>query len=189
MTDATAPAAVAPGPRAVRVWDVGVRVFHWSLATLFLLNFTVLDDESAAHEWVGYAVVALIAARLVWGVIGTRYARFSAFPPSLPAARRHLVALVSGAREEPALSHNPIGALMVYNLLACMLLLGLTGWLITLDGFRGVEWLEEAHEVIANYAALSVLVHVAGVAVESWRSRVPLVRAMVTGWKEFPPER
>jgi cytochrome b len=189
MTETALAAAAGPGPHAVRVWDLGVRVFHWSLATLFLLNFAVIDEESAAHEWVGHAVVALVVVRLVGGVVGTRHARFSAFPPSLSAAWHHALALLRGAREAPTLSHNPLGALMVYNLLACMLLLGLTGWLMTLDAFWGVEWLEEAHEFIANYAAFSVLVHVAGVAVESWRSRVPLVRAMLTGWKVLPPER
>jgi cytochrome b len=188
MTDAAAPAAAGPGPHAVRVWDLGVRVFHWSLATLFLLNFAVLDEESKLHEWVGYGVVALVALRLVWGVVGTRYARFSAFPPSLSAARRHAMALIRGEREEPALSHNPLGALMVYNLFACMLLLGLTGWMMTLDAFWGVGWLEELHEIVANWAFASVVMHVAGVAVESWRSRVPLVRAMLTGWKELPPQ-
>ncbi len=182
-----AAAAAGPGPHAVRVWDLGVRIFHWSLATLFLLNFAVLDPELKLHEWVGYAVVGLVAFRLVWGVVGTRYARFSAFPPSLAAARDHLAALFRRDHEAPALSHNPLGALMVYNLLACMILLGLTGWMMTLDAFWGVEWVEEVHEAVANFAAISVGLHVIGVAVESWRSKVPLVRAMLTGWKELPP--
>ncbi len=187
MTDTAASVVAGPGPHAVRVWDLGVRVFHWSLATLFLLNFAVLDPESKLHEWVGYAVVGLVALRLLWGVVGTRYARFSAFPPSLAAARDHLVALVRGEREAPAPGHNPLGALMVYNLFACMLLLGLTGWMMTLDAFWGVDWVEEAHEIIANFAAISVGLHVLGVAVESRRSKVSLVRAMLTGWKELPP--
>lgn len=187
MTDAAASAANRPGPRAVRVWDLGVRVFHWSLATLFLLNFAVLDGESKLHDWVGYSVIGLVALRLAWGAVGTRHARFSAFPPSLSAAWHHFLALIRGEREEPTLSHNPLGALMVYNLFACMLLLGLSGWMMTLDAFWGIAWIEEVHEVIADFAALSVGLHVLGVAVESRRSRVPLVRAMFTGWKELPP--
>lgn len=186
MTEAAAP---APGPHAVRVWDLGVRVFHWSLAVLFALNFAVLDADSAAHEWVGYAILALVAARLVWGLIGTRHARFSAFPPSPRAAWRHLRTILAGHEETPHLSHNPIGALMVYNLLACMLALGLTGWMMGLDALWGVAWVEEVHEVIANWAMLSVVLHVLGVAVEQRRSRVPLVRAMLTGWKQVPQSR
>jgi cytochrome b len=187
MTDLASAATPAPGPFAVRVWDPFVRIFHWSLATLFLLNAAILDDESKAHELVGYTIVFLVALRLVWGLIGTRYARFSAFPPNVGLALRHVAAMIGiGKAQEPHLSHNPLGALMVYNLLASMLLLGLTGWMMTTTAFWGAEWLEETHEAIANWAILSVVLHVAGVAVETWRSKVPLVRAMLTGWKMVP---
>jgi len=125
MTD---PVAAGPGPRAVRVWDPLVRVFHWSLAGLFLLNFAVLEDESAAHEWVGYAIAGLIGLRLLWGLIGTRHARFSAFPPDPKAAWAHARDLLRGRPDtHPALSHNPLGALMVYALLAILLALVVNG--------------------------------------------------------------
>ena len=187
MTDRIAD---APGPHAVRVWDPFVRVFHWSLAVLFTLNIAILDEESRMHEWVGYAVLGLVAARILWGFVGTRHARFSAFRPSLGAARQHVAELLGGRAPGKAhLSHNPLGALMVYNLLACMVALGVTGWMMTLTAWWGAEWLEEVHEAIANWALLSVGFHVAGVAVESWRSKVPLAKAMVTGWKLMPRNR
>lgn len=187
MTDRTID---APGPQAVRVWDPFVRVFHWSLVTLFTLNIAILDDESKAHEWAGYAVLGLVAARILWGFVGTRHARFSAFPPSAGAAWEHVEELLGGREpRETHLSHNPLGALMVYNLLVCMVALGVTGWMMTLNAYWGAEWLEELHEAIANWALLSVGLHVAGVAVETWRSKVPLAKAMVTGWKLMPRRR
>lgn len=184
MADARFSPEAGHGPNAVRVWDIGVRIFHWSLAILFVLNFWVLSPRWALHWWTGWAIAVLVALRLVWGLVGTRYARFSAFPPSLSAAREHAIALLRGHGEEPALSHNPLGALMVYNLLACMVLMAATG---TVAHFKLLgDWVGDVHEVIANFAAICIGLHVLGVAVESWRSRVPLVRAMLTGWKELP---
>jgi len=179
--------AARPESGAERVWDPLVRVFHWSLVALFFANVLVLDDEGAAHRWVGYAVLGLVAIRVVWGFVGTRPARFSAFPPSLGAARRHLSAMLSG-RPERYPSHNPLGALMVYNLLATMVAIGVSGWLMTTNAFWGVEWVEEVHETLADWALISVGLHVAGVLFEQWRSHVPLVRAMITGVRENPPQ-
>ncbi len=187
MTDAVSGGvASASGSERVRAWDPFVRAFHWTLVTLVLLNLFVLDEEGAAHRWAGYAVAGLIAARLVWGLIGPRIARFSAFPPSAGAAVEHLKGMVAGRRETPHLSHNPLGALMVYNLLGTLALIAATGWMMTTAAFWGVEWVEEVHEALANWLMVSVLLHVAGVAVESRRSGVNLVGAMVTGWKRMP---
>ncbi|MDT8342846.1 MAG: cytochrome b/b6 domain-containing protein [Thermohalobaculum sp.] len=170
-----------------RVWDPLVRLVHWSVVVLFFANVALLDEEGAAHRWAGYALLGLVAVRLAWGVIGTRHARFAAFPPSLGAARRHLGAMLRGKRDVH-LSHNPLGALMVYNLLATMIAIGATGWLMTTTAFWGVDWVEEAHEALVNWALISVGLHVAGVLLEQWRSHVPLVRAMITGVKEIPPQ-
>ena len=184
MTGNSAPAPA--GARTMRVWDPFVRVFHWSLAGLFLANEFLTEGESDLHEWFGYAILALIGARVVWGLVGPRPARFSAFPPSLGAARRHLAAMMGSGSLRPAISHNPLGALMVYNLLLTCVALGATGWMMTLDAFWGVEWVEETHEILANWGLISVGLHVAGVMVEQVRSRVDLVRAMITGDKTIP---
>lgn len=174
--------------RQVAVWDLFVRTFHWSLVILYFSAFFVFDDESAAHRYAGYAVFGLIAARLVWGFIGTRPARFSSFPPDLSANLRHLKALRSGEKEKVPLSHNPLGALMVYNLLASLIIVCLSGFMMTLDQFWGVEWVEEVHELVANYTLFCVALHVMGVIIESRHSNTNLVLAMITGKKEVPED-
>lgn len=171
--------------QAVKVWDPLVRIIHWAVALLFFANLTVIDEESAAHIYIGYVVFGLILIRLVWGLIGTRYARFSAFRPSLSAAVRHLVNLLTG-RRETHLSHNPLGALMVYNLLAALVLVSLTGVMADTGPFQGMDWVEEAHELVVNYTTLCVGLHVAGVLVDGWLSKTNLVKAMLTGKKEIP---
>ncbi|MEP1930167.1 MAG: cytochrome b/b6 domain-containing protein, partial [Roseibium sp.] len=70
----------------VKVWDPLVRIFHWSLVVLFTANAVVVEDESTLHIWVGYIVAALIAVRIIWGFVGTKYARFDSFRPSASAA-------------------------------------------------------------------------------------------------------
>ena len=66
-------------PAFIKVWDPFVRVFHWSLVALFIVTWISADEWDRLHEITGYAIIGLIGLRLVWGLIGTRYARFSDF--------------------------------------------------------------------------------------------------------------
>ena len=67
--------------KTIKVWDPMVRIFHWTVALLFVANMTVLDEDSLAHIYAGYAMFGIVLVRLIWGVIGTKHARFSAFWP------------------------------------------------------------------------------------------------------------
>ncbi|WP_407493115.1 cytochrome b/b6 domain-containing protein [Pseudooceanicola sp. MF1-13] len=171
--------------QSIKVWDPLVRIFHWALVAGFAANALFTDDESKLHEWVGYAVVGLIAVRILWGLIGTRHARFKDFPPSLSASMEQVGDMATG-RVTRHVGHTPLGALMIYNLLGSMLLIGLTGWMMTTNAFWGVGWVEEAHEVMVAWAEVSVVAHIAAVVYESWRTKVNLPRAMVTGRKNMP---
>jgi len=171
--------------RTVAVWDPLVRLIHWSLALTILINSVFTEEESKLHEWVGYVALGLVAVRLLWGLIGTRPARFTAFPPSPARALRHLGALAKGDKTVH-LSHNPIGALMVYNIWATVVALGLTGYMMGTVTFFGMEWVEEVHEAAFGWLIFSVALHVAGVFFDAWRSGVPLVKAMVDGRKRIP---
>lgn len=173
--------------RSVKVWDPFVRVFHWGTALLFLANMFLLDEDGRAHAVAGYVLFGLVLARLVWGLVGTEHARFSAFRPSAAEVLAHLKGLITG-RREVHLSHNPLGAVMVYNLLATLLAICVTGLMLESDAFWGIAWVEELHEVLANYATLCVGLHIAGVLLETRLSRVNLVKAMLTGRKDIPDQ-
>lgn len=174
--------------KQVKVWDPAIRVFHWTLVAGFTANALILDDESKAHLWVGYMVVALVLLRLIWGFVGPRYARFSSFPPSVSGAGRQLGDIITG-RKHIHPGHTPLGALMIYNLLLTILVIGFSGYLMTTDMFWGVEWPEELHEVAVLWAETSVMLHIAAVIFESWRINVNLPRSMVTGYKNIPDGR
>jgi cytochrome b len=174
--------------RAERVWDPLVRLSHWTIALAVILNGLVLDDESAAHVWLGYAAGGVLALRLLWGVIGTAPARFSAFPPDPAAALAHARDVLAG-RARPHLSHNPVGALMVYALWACLAVTVVSGVMMESAAFWDSEIVEEVHEVAANGLLLLAALHVAGVALETRLSGVDLARAMIDGVKRPPAGR
>ena len=185
MTIASDNSSGRDSARDMAVWDPLVRLIHWSLALTILVNGALTDAEGKLHEWVGYVALALVGIRLVWAFIGPRHARFSAFPPSPARAIRYVRAVIGGDKTVH-LSHNPLGALMAYNLWLTVIVLGVTGYMMTTLRFFGIDWVEEAHELAFNWLLLSIALHIAGVAFDTWRSRVNLARAMVNGRKRIP---
>jgi cytochrome b len=169
----------------VKVWDPLVRFFHWSLVISFAVAWISAEDWKDLHHWAGYAAGALIAFRLVWGLIGPRYARFTQFVKSPAAVAAYLRDMVTG-RERRHLGHNPAGGLMILALMCTMGAVAFTGWLSTTDVYWGVEWVEEVHETLANMLLGLVGLHVLGVVFTSLRHRENLVRAMLTGRKKAP---
>jgi cytochrome b len=169
--------------KARRVWDPFVRVFHWSLLACVLLNEFAVDDGETLHQWLGYAALALVGLRIVWGFVGTRHARFADFLPTPRRVLRHVTALFDGAPEHHW-GHNPLGALMVFALLAMVLALGLSGWLQTTDAYWGVEWVQELHEALAEGLLWLAGLHAASALVMGRIERTRLIKAMVTGTKE-----
>ena len=197
-------------PPDAPAWDPVVRLTHWCVALAVVLNGLIVEDESLIHIWIGYAVVACLSLRFLWGVIGTEEARFSSFPPSLSAARSHASDLVAG-RYTAYRSHNPLGTLMVYSLWALLIIVCVTGLMMESDpfpphadaGFQGFlslfeeyerghghglnEVVEEIHEVCANMVLFLAMVHVGGVFLEQRLTGVRLLQAMVNGRKRARP--
>ena len=173
--------ATAHEPASVAVWDRFVRLCHWSLATGFGANW-LNEGGDPPHRWIGYTAVALVLCRVVWGVIGSRHARFSDWVPSPARLRRYLGLLLRG-REPRYLGHNPAAAVMMLALLAMLLALGVTGWLTTTDRFFGEEWLEDLHRLLASIMLGMVALHVAAALFESWKHGENLILAMFTGRK------
>lgn len=167
----------------VKVWDPFVRFFHWSLVSCVLLNQFVLEAGETAHQWTGYLACALVLARMVWGFVGSRHARFADFFPTPARLSAHLKALHQG-RHPQYLGHNPVAALMMLGLMLAILLLGVSGWLQGTDAFFGEEWLMELHEVLANALMLAAGLHAGAAIVMGRLERVRLVRAMITGVKQ-----
>lgn len=174
----------------MKVWDRFVRVAHWSLAACVLAAWITaeakLKSAEAIHEWLGYAALAVIALRCAWGWIGTRYARFEQFVATPSRVFAYAKAVLRGI-EPRYVGHNPLGGWMIVALLATAALASLSGWLSVTDRFWGVEWVQEAHELLGNAVIVLAALHVTGVLYTSWRQRENLGAAMLSGVKR-PPE-
>lgn len=149
------------------------------------------------HVQAGYAVSLLIAFRLVWGVIGTRQARFLTFVKS-PAEVMSYFKKMLLLRVPHYLGHNPVAAVMVIALLCSITLVAFTGMVMIAGEGQGPlagtfmaslsgDWMEEIHEFFANFSLLLVIAHVSGVVVSSLLEGENLVKAMITGMKKNRP--
>ena len=172
----------------ILVWDLPTRLFHWLLAGSFIAAFTianVVDDESnlfALHMLLGAVMTLMVLLRVVWGFVGSRYARFGSFAFGPRDVVDYLKSTVSGGGKR-YLGHNPGSSVAIWAMLALSLGLGVSGAFMS-----SFEVLEDVHEVLA-YALLAVVVtHVAGVAWHSLRHRENITRSMVNGRKTGEPE-
>jgi cytochrome b len=183
----TMSASPVKSPTQILVWDAPVRIFHWLMVLSFAGAYLTAESESwrLVHVTLGYTMAGLVAFRLVWGLTGTRYARFAAFVRGPKAVTSYLRALLRGQPEHTT-GHNPAGAIAIVAMLGLTAAIGTTGWAAYND-ISG-EWVAELHGLVANAMLLVVGVHIAGVVVASWLHKENLVRAMVTGRKLGSPE-
>ena len=174
--------------QAVLVWDFPVRVFHWLLVISFAGAWLTSDGEALQliHYAFGYSACAIILFRIVWGIVGTRYARFTQFIKGPTETWKHIKSLLVG-KQTLGPGHNPAGALVMISLVILILLIDLTGYWIVKD-FLG-EWMSGAHEAIANLAFGFVLLHVAAAIIMSLVQKENLVKSMFTGIKQGFPEQ
>jgi cytochrome b len=172
----------------ILVWDFPVRIFHWLLALSFAGAWLTSESEAQQliHYAFGYSACAIILFRIVWGMVGTRYARFTQFIKGPTETGRHLKSLLIG-RQSPGPGHNPAGALVMIALMILILLIGLTGYWIVKDVLG--ELMSGAHEAISNLAFGIVLLHVAAAIIMSFLQKENLVKSMFTGLKQGVPEQ
>jgi cytochrome b len=143
----------------IKVWDAPVRVMHWLLALSFSLAWLTAEVDSArgVHIMLGYTVLGLIVARLIWGLVGTRHARFSAFVRGPAEVWRYAMAYAQG-RPPHRTGHNPLGAMAVVAMLGLGLATGLTGLAMCSWGWGDAA--EELHEALASAMLAVVGLHV-----------------------------
>jgi len=181
-------------------WDVPVRLFHWALVLLVLGSVVTGLTGGNAMVWhmrFGYAILALVVFRVLWGFLGSSTARFSDF---LYGPRRVIVftGAILRRREAPYLGHNPLGGWMVLVFLAALLFQASSGLFANDDiategplyAFVGKDLsdqLTSLHKLNVKLLYGLVAVHVAAVLFH-WAARGEnLVRPMFSGSKQLPP--
>lgn len=176
----------------IKVWDLPLRIFHWLLVAGFFVAYLTEDEFLDIHVWAGYLVGSLLIFRLVWGFVGNDYARFKSFL-CWPARSIAYVKDLAKLKPQRYIGHNPAGAAMIVLLLVSLLATVITGLavygaeqaagpLAAIGSDNEKNW-EELHEFFANVTLVLVVIHVVGVALESYIHRENLVRAMLHGFK------
>lgn len=137
------------------LWDPLIRLSHWTIAGVVIANGLLLKPGGVPHLWLGWIALAVLALRLLWGLIGPTEARLTSFLPNPVAAMSHLADLVRGRpRHYP--SHNPAGALMVWALWALLAVVLATGLTMT-EGKTPWRLAEEKAAVAAGDWSVLVL--------------------------------
>ena len=169
--------------QSILVWDMPVRVFHWLLAISFAGAWLTCESEmlQMVHYAFGYAACVLVFFRLVWGFVGSRYARFAEFVKGPTEVIEHLKSIGS-ATAPPHIGHNPAGGWVMLALMGLILLVGLSGYWIVKEFFA--NWMSELHEVLAIVALALVVIHIVAALVMSFLQKENLVRSMFTGHKQ-----
>ena len=171
--------------KTVVVWDRPLRLWHWSLAALVLIAWVTPNTYDSLHRFAGYAVIGLLAFRLVWGFVGTRHSRFDKVGLRLRAAPDYLTNLFRGNTGR-YLGLNPAGVAMLVAMLGLLAISTVTGAMQVTVRFFGVWWIEDTHAYSSQAVIVLAGLHVLGTLLMSVLQRENLVAAMFTGRKHPP---
>jgi len=189
----------------IKVWDPFVRIFHWTVVVSFFIAYFTEDEAMWLHEIAGYTILVLVLARVIWGIVGSHYARFSNFIYK-PATVKQYLRDSLHFNSKRYIGHNPLGGVMVVLLLIMLVLTSWSGIEADGSGFTGTtafnielvkpafadsdahengthELWEDIHEFLANATLFLVFLHVVGVLFSSIAHGENLVRAMISGRK------
>ena len=172
--------------RNTQIYDLPTRIFHWIFASLFVVAFFIaknVDDESpifSYHMFAGLMLGFIVSLRLLWGVIGTKYARFSSFALHPSDLAYYIKGVLIGSKKKWP-GHNPASSWAAIIMFALAIALGITGLLMT-SGDK--EIYEDVHEILANAFLITVLLHIAGVILHAFRHQDAIILSMIDGKKQ-----
>lgn len=178
--------------KRIRLWDLPTRLFHWLLVVTVVGAVVTGQIGGSLIDWhgrLGQFAAGLLAFRVVWGLVGSTYARFAVFFPTPAKIKAYLAGQWQGE------GHNPLGALSVFGLiflLSVQVLCGLfanddiafTGPLADLVSREISNKLTGVHSLLSNVLIALVVLHIAAIAFYARVKKQNLVKPMITGWKD-----
>lgn len=183
----------------VKIWDLPVRLFHWSIVLLVAAAWASQEyNQMDLHVLIGYAILTLVLFRVLWGFIGSDTARFARFLRSPLAALRHLLQLPRREADR-SVGHNPAGGWMVVVLLLLLTVQAGTGLFANDDGDTEgplmhlvskdqSDWLSHIHYLNFTLIEAAIILHLLAIAAYAVFKRHNLVRPMLTGAKPMPAD-
>ncbi len=187
-------------PQTVKVWDLPVRIFHWSLVFLFIAAYitnSLGSDYFIYHLWSGYALIVLVSFRIVWGLVGSYHARFNRFVKNPIATVRYALSVFKKT-DKHYLGHNPLGGVMVVILLMAILIQAVTGLFANDEIFNlGPLYayisdelslqLTSLHRQLFYWILGAIALHILAVVLHVVLKRDNIIKAMFTGKKNVLP--
>ena len=178
------------------VWDIPVRLFHWLLVICLFaqwLTAEILEDATDIHFYLGYFTLGLVIFRLIWGFVGTKYAKFSSFIAG-PKAMFTYLSLIRAKQHTPTIGHNPVGGLMLPAVLIIVGLQAISGLFITDDIISSGPYYDSAskdvqdcmqwlHHNLFNVLLGLIVAHLFAIAGYRFGLKHDLIRPMFSGKK------
>jgi cytochrome b len=174
------------------VYDWPTRIFHWLFALLFVVAYVIAEtvsDESSLfslHIMAGLTIGFILILRIIWGFVGTTYARFSSFKLNPVELLQYLKDAVI-TKTKNYLGHNPASSYAAVIMFICAAGLAITGVIMT--GGSESDFYEETHELLANIFLITVVAHVGGIIFHHLKHRDSLWSSMFDGKKQPLPEK
>ena len=172
-----------------KVFDIPTRLFHWVFALLFIVAFSIAkftDDEAALypyHMLMGIMMVFAILLRAIWGIFGSKYARFSSFSLNPLKLIEYFTSILSG-NKRPTINRNPASSFAAIAMFAISIALGISGYLMaTATSERQMHDIKEVHEVLATAFLIIALLHIVGIIIHTIMQKDPIGSAMIDGTK------
>lgn len=179
------------------IWDLPLRIFHWSFALTILGSWYTSEQEGELielHMQLGYVAIGLLIFRVLWGIIGPKHARFSQFIPSPKKLIHYAKNINNPANYQASAGHNPLGALMVVLMIILIALQAISGLFINDDIFSSGPYygsfskdfesvMSFLHHNTFDFMIAAIALHLAAIAYYWWVKKQNLVVPMITGKK------
>ena len=164
--------------KRMMVWDSPIFITHWLLAFCFVGAILTQESEKfrLVHVTLGYTMLGIVGFRLIWGFIGSKYARFTTIKPRFLRVRENIQAILSGNKEF-SIGLNAIGFVAAYLLMGLVLLVSASGYLVFNE--IGPELISEIHELVGNLLITVVVVHVGSIVLNAIYQRLQKSNAEV----------
>lgn len=172
--------------KSIPIWPWWIRLLHWGLVLVFVVNYFVLEPGSDLHNWLGYIITILVVLRIIVG-FSNRFSEHSGFAAFAhcdlkPRAFAHHLNELKQRKVPTNSGHNPLGWLMVFFFWLLLVVLAVSGFLMEeVDYFFGNQTLDTIHLWAADAMLIAAFVHVAAVLIVAYWGRISLIRPMLTG--------
>lgn len=165
------------------VWNKFIRLTHWLVAVIIVVNMFIFTDGDDLHIWLGYVAFGMVVLRLIYGFVSRNQAHsFSHFPLS-PKSIIHFFQDKIKARDGHYIGHNPAASWIYILIWLCVFGLAITGWMLGLDRYFGDEQVEQTHRIINTILQLAIVVHLLGMLLDSIQFKRKAWMGMFTGQK------